>query len=71
MSAPVKHPMNPWNHDVAKDEKDLIEWRVPAPGLRLPGAILIEFTCLECGQQAEPARLPRKAGLVLDAWAAK
>jgi len=36
MSAPVKHPMNPWNHDVAKDEKDLIDVQVDGQWVKMP-----------------------------------
>ncbi|MFM8655084.1 MAG: 2Fe-2S iron-sulfur cluster-binding protein, partial [Verrucomicrobiota bacterium] len=36
MSAPLKHPMNPWNHDVAKDEKDLIDVQVDGEWVKMP-----------------------------------
>jgi NADH-quinone oxidoreductase subunit G len=36
MSAPVKHPMNPWNHDVAKDENDLIDVQVDGAWVKMP-----------------------------------
>ena len=36
MSAPAKHPMNPWNHDVAKDEKDLIDIQVDGQWVKMP-----------------------------------
>ncbi len=36
MSAPVKHPMNPWNHDVAKDEGDLIDVQVDGQWVKMP-----------------------------------
>ena len=36
MSAPVKHSMNPWNHDVAKDEKDLIDVQVDGEWVKMP-----------------------------------
>ena len=36
MSAPVKHPMNPWNHDVAKDENDLIDVQVDGEWVKMP-----------------------------------
>ena len=36
MSAPAKHPMNPWNHDVAKDEKDLIDVQVDGQWVKMP-----------------------------------
>lgn len=54
-----------------KDDTEVVEWRVPATGIRLPGTVLMEFTCLEAGQKTEPSRPPRKAELALDAWAAK
>jgi NADH-quinone oxidoreductase subunit G len=36
MSMPVKHPVNPWNHDVAKDEKDLIDVQVDGEWVKMP-----------------------------------
>jgi len=54
-----------------KDDKEVVEWRVPATGVHLPGTVLMEFTCLEAGQKTEPTGPPRRAELVLDAWAAK
>lgn len=51
-----------------KEEKDLVEWRVPAAGVKLPGAIRLEFTCVEPGQKAEPSRPAPKAELLLDVW---
>jgi hypothetical protein len=54
-----------------KDDTEVVEWRVPATGIRLPGTVLMEFTCLEAGPKTEPSRPPRKAELALDAWAAK
>ena len=36
MSTPVKHPMNPWNHDVAKDENDLIDVQVDGQWVKMP-----------------------------------
>ena len=54
-----------------KDEKEVVEWRVPATGMRLPGPVVLDFTCSEAGQKTEPSRPPRKAELVLDAWATK
>lgn len=54
-----------------KDEKDLVEWRVPAAGLQLPGAVQLEFTCVDTGRKAEPSGPASKAELMLDAWAVK
>jgi len=36
MSCCEKHPMNPWNHDVAKDEKDLVDVQVDGVWMQMP-----------------------------------
>ena len=36
MSCCEKHPMNPWNHDVAKDEKDLVDVQVDGEWMQMP-----------------------------------
>jgi NADH-quinone oxidoreductase subunit G len=36
MSTPAKHPINPWNHDVAKDENDLIDVQVDGQWVKMP-----------------------------------
>jgi hypothetical protein len=54
-----------------KDENELVEWTLPAAGLRLPGAVLLEFTCVEAGQNAERSPPASKAELVLDVWAVR
>ncbi len=54
-----------------KDEQELVEWRIPATGMRLPGTVLLEVTCLGAGQATDASRPPPRAQLALDAWAAK
>ena len=36
MSCCEKHPMNPWNHDLAKDEKDLVDVQVDGVWMQMP-----------------------------------
>ena len=36
MSCCQNHPMNPWNHDVAKDEKDLVDVQVDGVWMQMP-----------------------------------
>lgn len=51
-----------------KDAQEVVEWRVPVAGLRLPGAILLEITCSAAGPRAAGAAPTPPAELVLDAW---
>jgi hypothetical protein len=54
-----------------KDEREIVEWRVPLTGLRLPGVVLLEFTCTEAGREADSSHRTRQAELVLDAWSVR
>jgi hypothetical protein len=54
-----------------KDAKEVVEWRVPVAGMRLPGAVLLEFSCVATGQQDERPQAASKAELTLDVWAVR
>ena len=54
-----------------KDPKEIIDWRIPVTGLRLPGAVLIEFTCAAAGPKDDRSGQTPPAELVLDAWAVR
>ena len=54
-----------------KDAKEVVEWRVPVTGMRLPGAVLLEFTCAATGQKDERSQAAPKAELALDVWAVR
>jgi hypothetical protein len=51
-----------------KDPNEVVEWRVPVAGMRLPGAVLFEFTCAATGQKDERSQAANTAELTLDAW---
>lgn len=54
-----------------KAAREMSEWKIPVPRLSLPGAILLEFTCVGVGQQDGRSPQTPRAELVLDAWAAR
>jgi hypothetical protein len=51
-----------------KDGIDVVEWQIPVTDLRLPGAMLLEFTCSDAGPPVERSPPTPQAELVLDAW---
>ena len=50
------------------DAQAAVEWRLPVHGMRLPGAVLLEFTCTAGGQKESRSPQPQAAELALDAW---
>jgi len=52
----------------AKDEKQVVGWKVPVDGLALPGPIALEFTCTAPGEKGPRMRSAPDAQLALDAW---
>lgn len=54
-----------------KDVSEVVEWKIPVTGLRLPGVVLLEFTCSAAGQEPDRAHPSPKAELVLDGWSVR
>jgi len=51
-----------------KDGGEVVEWSIPAEGLRLPGPIVLELECTTPGKRPKGARRTPMARLALDAW---
>ena len=51
-----------------KDAREVVEWSIPATGVKIPGLVELEITCLASGQTTRRMALPPRAELALDAW---
>ncbi|MHB9023922.1 MAG: hypothetical protein ACYC7E_07050 [Armatimonadota bacterium] len=62
---------DPFTLTPGKDEKEIVEWKIPVKGLTLPGEITLEFLCIAPGEKEARAVQAPKAELALDAWSIK
>jgi len=51
-----------------KDANQVVEWTLPAAGLKLPGVVAVELVCTQLGKGTGRDARPTKARLALDAF---